>query len=166
MDLLSDLDFQYCGTFASNQCTRVFTYLGRRILFTPDVLRIMSSPHERLSDLCINGIAAILHDTFSHSSYPSSHHARQCVIFTTYDLPMVRYNATDADVWRRTHHLEYWNKRFWILPIHRTHPHLHWVLCCISPYTRELFLFDSLSERSPWKHERKVSISLVCHYHL
>jgi hypothetical protein len=69
---------------------------------------------------------------------------------------MVRYNASDDEVWRRTSGSAYWLKDLWILPIHRPRPVEHWVLCVISPHTRELLLFDSFAECRLWKREIKV----------
>ncbi|KAF8229912.1 hypothetical protein L208DRAFT_1423974 [Tricholoma matsutake] len=74
------------------------------ILFEPKDLCIMESPNERLNDICLNGIAATLHI---------------CVLFTTFDLPMIRYHASNTDICCN----------IWILPIHQTHLSLHWVLC-------------------------------------
>jgi hypothetical protein len=141
-------------------------YLGTRMSFLPDDLRILESSSARLNDVCLNGIASLFVLVFSDPAFPTAHHARRCTLFTTFDLPMIRYNATDADIWRRVKRSEFWNKSIWILPIHRTRPSLHWVMCCISPFTHELFLFDSLSERSPWKREIKVGLDLRCFWFL
>lgn len=67
---------------------------------------------------------------------------------------MIRYNASDDNLWRRTHKLKYWEKDIWIIPIHRASAS-HWVLCCVFLQTREILLFDSFAERHPWKHEVK-----------
>lgn len=156
-DLLERLRFQTFSEFAPSTFQRVFYHTnGARFFFDKRELDIMASPHALLNDICINGIAALLHHRFSLSSDPSSHYSKQCALFSTFDLPMVRYNATDSEIWRRTSKMEYWKKTSWILPIHRSRPALHWVLCCISPHTRELFLFDSFAEHHPWKQETKV----------
>jgi hypothetical protein len=152
-NLLDDLQHQVPGTAVSPQAARIHSYLGTCIYFELKDLAIMDTQNERLNDVCLNGIAATLHTFFDNPTYPRS---RQCVMFTTFDLPMVRYNTSDDDIWRRCHHAEYWSKDVWILPIHRTHPNLHWVLCCIFPHNCELLLFDSLSESSLWKREIKV----------
>jgi Ulp1 family protease len=127
-----------------------------RIMFESKDLHIMRTSSTRLNDTCVNGIATLFHAEFSQASSPSASHSQRCAVFSTHDLPMIRYNAKDDELWRRLHRLEYWNKDFWILPIHRTHPSLHWVLCCISLRTRELFLFDSLSDRLGWRRDTKV----------
>lgn len=116
----------------------------------------MESPTDRLNDICLNGIAATLHTFLSHPTNPSSLPSRRCALFTTFDLLAIRYHASDAEIWRRFRRSEYWSHDLWILPIHRTRPSLHWVLCIISPHSRELLLFDSFSDRLPWKHEIKV----------
>jgi len=149
-NLLDDLRRQLPIADVSLEAARIHCYHGTRILFEPTDLAIMNSQNERLNDVCLNGIAATLHTFFDN---PTS---RQCALFTTFDLPMVRYNASDDDIWRRCHRAEYWSKDVWILPIHRTRPNLHWVLCCIIPHNHELLLFDSLSESYSWKREIKV----------
>ena len=158
MNLLSALQFRTFSSPPSTQCTRMLLYRGGRILFEPKDLHIMESPHERLNDVCLNGIAATLHTFFSESTLPSSSSSRRCALFTTFDLPMIRYNASDPDVWRRFRRSEYWSHETWILPIHRTRPSLHWVLCVIHPHSRQLLLFDSFSDCLPWKHEIKVRL--------
>jgi len=125
-------------------------------MFESKDLYIMQTSSARLNDACLNGIAALFHAEFSQTSSPSMSHSQRCAVFSTHDLPMIRYNAKDDELWRRLHRLEYWNKDFWILPIHRTRPCLHWVFCCISLRTMELFLFDSLSDRLGWRRDTKV----------
>ena len=125
-------------------------------MFESKDLYIMQTSSARLNDTCLNGIAALFHAEFSQASSPSMSHSQRCAVFSTHDLPMIRYNAKDDELWRRLHRLEYWNKDFWILPVHRTHPSLHWVLCCISLHTRQLFLFDSLSDQLGWRRDTKV----------
>lgn len=118
----------------------------------------MKDPCARLNDICLNGIAKYLHVMTSHSSNPASLQSQRCALFSTYDLLMTRYNATDEEVWRRTRKVEYWTKDVWILPIHRSRPAEHWVQCTISIKTRELLLFDSFGEASQWKHEVPVRL--------
>ncbi|KAF8240872.1 hypothetical protein L208DRAFT_1420300 [Tricholoma matsutake] len=103
------------------------------IMFESKDLHIMQTSSAPLNDTCLNGIAALFHAEFSQASSPSI----------------------------RLHQLEYWNKDFWILPVHRTHPSLHWVLCCISLHTRQLFLFDSLSDQLGWRHDTKDIMCLI-----
>jgi hypothetical protein len=140
-------------------------YQSGRILFEPKDLHIMESPHKRLNDICLNGISATLHTFFSKSTNPSSLSSRRCALFTTHDLPMVRYNASDADIWQRFRRSEYWCHDLWILPIHRTRPSLHWVLCVIYPHSRQLLLFDSFSDHLPWKYEIKVRLNIGSVHH-
>jgi hypothetical protein len=125
-------------------------------MFESKDLYIMQTSSTCLNDTCLNGIAALFHAEFSQASFPSMSHSQQCAIFSMHDLPMIQYNGKDDELWRRLHWLEYWNKDCWILPVHRTHPSLHWVLCCISLHTRQLFLFDSLSDQLGWRHDTKV----------
>ncbi|KAF8232942.1 hypothetical protein L208DRAFT_1158555, partial [Tricholoma matsutake] len=73
------------------------------------------------------------------------------------------YHASNTDIWQHFHHSECWSCDIWILPIHQTHPSLHWVLCVISPHSRKLLLFDSFSDCLPWKHKIKEIMQLVLH---
>ncbi|KAF9457042.1 hypothetical protein BDZ94DRAFT_1176434 [Collybia nuda] len=126
------------------------------IAFSVDDIAIMENPTAWLNDTCINGIARYLHATLSHATSPVSRYSSQCALFSTFDLLMIRYNASDEEIWRRTRKLEYWSKDVWILPIHRRTPK-HWVVCTIHLSSRKLYLFDSFAARAPWKHEIQVS---------
>jgi hypothetical protein len=87
-------------------------------------------------------------------------------VFSTFDLPRIRYNAADDMLWRNTSWMRYWEKDVWVLPIHRPSGVGHWVVCIIYLSRKELHLFDSLAERKPWKQDVKVgSLSLSCDVH-
>jgi hypothetical protein len=115
---------------------------GQITLFSSNDITLLASPGIRLNDVCINGGAALLHALYG--GIDPDHFA----IFTTFDIPRIRCNATDADLWRNTRHQAYWSKKIWILPIHLPN---HWVLCTINTDTSELFLFDSLAAKQPWR---------------
>jgi hypothetical protein len=155
-DPFQSLRFQTFAPPFPSSVPRVFRHPMGNVRFSADDLAIMGNPSGRLNDICLNGIAKYLHVFFSDPSLPTSYHSRRCALYSTYDLLMMRYNATDEEIWRRMHKLEYWTKDVWILPIHRSRPAEHWVLCTISLPTRELCLFDSFAEASPWKHELPV----------
>ena len=95
----------------------------------------MQNTSARLNDVCVNGLAQIFRSMYSERTHSVSTSANRCTLFSTYDLPMVRYRAQDADFWHRTRSTEYWAKDIWILLIHRPRPVEHWVLCIISPHT-------------------------------
>ena len=59
----------------------------RRLLFGPEDVVILANPTSCLSDMCINGCITLL---FSSIKPPNSRHF---AVFSTYDLPPVRYNA-------------------------------------------------------------------------
>src|SRR5262245_58887125 len=59
----------------------------------PDLHRFRST--EMLNDVCINGGAALLQDHFSLFDT-----CRRCAILSTHELPRVRYQALDNDLWR------------------------------------------------------------------
>ncbi|KAG1864624.1 hypothetical protein C8R48DRAFT_601821 [Suillus tomentosus] len=121
--------------------------------FEPRDISFLASPTAFLNDVCINGCAVLLQMDMPNSDV---------AIFSTFDLPRIRYHATDNMLWRNTHWTCYWEKDVWVLPIHRPAHVGHWVVCVIYLSTKELRLFDSLAERKPWKHDVKDIMKLVC----
>jgi len=118
-NLLRDLQTQLHNCInASTDSTRVFTYRGVWMSFLLGGLHILESPSARLNDVCLNGIATLFHLIFADPACPTAHHVNRCALFTTFDLLMIRYNAFDADMWRRVKHTKFWSKDFWIHPIH------------------------------------------------
>ncbi|KAG6849090.1 hypothetical protein H0H93_011358, partial [Arthromyces matolae] len=151
--LLQQLDFQTFTDFAPPNLQRCLYFEGTRILFDARDIAIMKSPTQMLNDTCINGLASLLQYRLSDPSHVNSHLAAQGAIFNTFDLPLLQTPITDVDLWRRVHKTEYWAKQFWILPIHRPAPALHWVVCCIVPGSRRILLFDSLAGKEAWVSE-------------
>ena len=123
-----------------------------RLTFEVKDIEILSSNTALLNDTCINGCAALL-----YSEYLSPF-ANQITIFSTHDLPRVRYNTTDDVIWRNVKWSRYWEKSIWILPIHRPG---HWVVCIIDVAARRLLLSDSFAEKRPWKKDVPVSMFLM-----
>jgi len=121
-----------------------------RQTFLPSDASILASPDIQLNDTCINGCAALLYSAFLPSS-------SSCAILSTHNLPRIRFQADDDLIWHNVSWTRFWEKSVWILPIHRTLPVGHWVLCTINLPSRQLFLFDSLAEQKPWKRDIKVS---------
>ncbi|KAG2054503.1 hypothetical protein BDR06DRAFT_1049502 [Suillus hirtellus] len=121
--------------------------------FEPRDISFLASPTAFLNDVCINGCAVLLQMDMPNSDV---------AIFSTFDLPRIRYHATDDMLWRNTHWMCYWEKDVWVLPIHRPAHVGHWVVCVIYLSTKELRLFDSLAEHKPWKHDVKDIMKLVC----
>ena len=118
------------------------------IQFGLEDLEILINPTALLNDVCINGGAALLQHLLSVKNLPSAMHSQRCALFSTFDLLRIRSGASDDDLWRNVEFTRYWEKDVCILPIHRPHTR-HWVLCCISYKTCELFLFDSLAAECP-----------------
>ena len=112
-------------------------------------------PTKMLNDVCINGCAALLQEHFSSLENGTTTFSRRCAIFSTYDLPRVRYQGYEDGLWRNTYKLKYWEKDVWILPIHRPEA-LHWVLCVADLRAHQLFLFDSFAELRPWEEDVPV----------
>ncbi|KAG9316921.1 hypothetical protein JVU11DRAFT_3001 [Chiua virens] len=123
--------------------------------FAPKDVDILGSPGARLNDTCLNGCAALLHQKFCPSE-PSPF-----ALFSTHDLPHVRYHADDDELWRHMSRTRYWEKRVWILPIHRPSSWGHWVLCSIHLDEQHIVLFDSLAEPSPWKRDLPVIMDFL-----
>ncbi|KIJ58586.1 hypothetical protein HYDPIDRAFT_34030 [Hydnomerulius pinastri MD-312] len=117
------------------------------LTFEPKDIEILRSKEARLNDVCVNGCAVLL---FSRYLSP---HSNQIAIFSTHDLPRIRYNASDDVLWCNTSWTKYWEKSIWILPIHQPSLCGHWVLCTIDLTSQRLFLFDSLAEQRPWKND-------------
>ncbi|KII90983.1 hypothetical protein PLICRDRAFT_67778, partial [Plicaturopsis crispa FD-325 SS-3] len=128
---------------------------SRGACFEPSDLRILASPTARLNDNCMNGGARLLH---SLSSAPN---ASRCAILSTFELVRIRDKSTDDVLWRNIRRSSYWLKDIWIVPIHRTSPVGHWVLCTIYPRRSELFLFDSLCGRRAWSSDVETIMELV-----
>lgn len=124
----------------------------------PDLNRLASST-SRLNDVCLNGGAAVLQNFYSSPTLCSAPHSLRCAILSTFDLPRVRYRASDQDLWRNIRHSSYWSKDTWIIPIHRSRPAEHWVLAIASITSQNVYLFDSFAEAYPWRKEVKV-----CYY--
>jgi hypothetical protein len=143
----------------SDKVTRVLRGVDGRLIvkFDPSDLARLGSPVACLNDVCINGGATLLQNVYSSPINPTSEHCQRCAIMSTFDLPRIRYNFSDDDLWRSIQRTAYWLKDIWVIPIHRSHPAEHWVLCTASLETRELFLFDSFGIPSQWKQDIQVS---------
>lgn len=126
-------------------------------------IALLASPTACLNDTCINRCTVLL---FSKLKSVVTGH---CTLLTSYDLPRIRYNASDDILWRNISYTCYWEKDIWILPIHRPSNIGHWVLCVIRFSSKELHLFDSLAEKKPWKNDIKVSLlmsRILCEAHV
>ncbi|KAG1887308.1 hypothetical protein F4604DRAFT_1917113 [Suillus subluteus] len=84
-------------------------------VFEPRDQSFLAQPTARLNDTCINGCAALL-----YSEILTNSHVQPCAIFSTHDLPRIRYKASDEILWRNTAWTSFWDKDVWILPIHRS----------------------------------------------
>ncbi|KAG6810053.1 hypothetical protein H0H92_013548 [Tricholoma furcatifolium] len=158
-NLLRELELK-APTVGSLEQSHSFPYRRGSVVFSPRELQILQSPKGRLNDICINGICTLLAQQYSQPMRPSVSSARRCTVFSTYDLPMMQNNASDAEIWRRTRHTEYWSHEVWILPIHRPAT-LHWVMCTIYLTHGQIYIFDSLAEQQPWKKELQDVVSFV-----
>ncbi|KII84489.1 hypothetical protein PLICRDRAFT_117716 [Plicaturopsis crispa FD-325 SS-3] len=139
------------------QFSRVFTRdnNSRGACFETNDLQILASATARLNDNCMNGSARLL------QSLSSAPNVSRCAIFSTFELVRIRDKASDDILWRNTRRLSYWLKDIWIVPIHRTTPVGHWVLCTVYPRQRELFLFDSLCGQRAWSSDIESIMELI-----
>ncbi|KAF8907605.1 hypothetical protein CPB84DRAFT_1843822 [Gymnopilus junonius] len=120
-------------------------------LFSEKELQMLSTWHALLNDICINGIAMILHDILALDPNRGCH-VINSTIFTTYKLNRIRYKAPDPELWCNMHRTEYWTKETWILPIHRP-AEQYWVLAVLHLTWREVYLYDSLARNACWKRD-------------
>ena len=119
-------------------------------LFTPEDVVILANPTGCLNDVCINGCIRLLFSLIKPSG------ADHFAIFSTHDLLRIQHDACDDSLWRGTRHAMFWSKDTWIIPIHRSSPVGHWVLCIAHFPRRELRLFDSLAEEKRWPADVQV----------
>ncbi|KAJ6494212.1 hypothetical protein C8R45DRAFT_824346 [Mycena sanguinolenta] len=129
----------------------------------PDLQRI-ATPTGRLNSFGLNGVAAALQSFIGHSTHgniagtvPT---AAACAVLSTYDLTRVRYKAADDEVWRHASPTRYWEKKLWLLPIHRPADQ-HWVFVAVSVPDQQLYFFDSLGERQGWRRDLRDVMILV-----
>jgi hypothetical protein len=129
----------------------------RPLEITPRDLAPFLRHNGRLNGFGLNGVAASVHTLSSGDFSPTKATANQCAVFSTYDLPCVRYKGSDPDLWRLVSPTQYWEKPLWLIPIHR--PQLeHWVLVVVVVPTRELFFFDSMASRRGWRKDLHVRL--------
>ncbi|KAF8166444.1 hypothetical protein K438DRAFT_1616889 [Mycena galopus ATCC 62051] len=121
-----------------------------------DMEEISSSDAGRLNSFGLNGIAGALLNVFERTSRS----AGLCALLSTYDLPRVRFKASDEELWRNWHHTQYWDKRLWLLPIHRLTDE-HWVFVVVSLQQQQLFFFDSLGQRKGWRRDIRDTMVLI-----
>lgn len=131
-----------------------------------DTFQQFISPTALLNDNSVNGIAILLQTTLSDQKQDDPHASEQfdaasIAILSTHDLVRIRYGATDDTIWKALKSTEFWERRVWILPIHRPDVN-HWVVCVIYPDQKRLHLFDSFAERIPWNVDVNVCILIIC----
>ncbi|KAJ7845678.1 hypothetical protein B0H13DRAFT_1647204, partial [Mycena leptocephala] len=125
-----------------------------------DDLDTLTNPRGRLTGSCLNGVAAALHAFFSRPDSPCRLEAANCAVLSTLDLHRIRFNFSDAEVWRFLSPTMFWEKTTWLLPIHRRAEE-HWVLPVIPVYQRRVFIFDSLASKSGWRRDLKDIMTLI-----
>ncbi|KAG0697549.1 hypothetical protein DFH29DRAFT_1003608 [Suillus ampliporus] len=76
-------------------------------VFEPRDIGFLAHLTAFLNDVCINGCAVLLQKDMPNPAV---------AVFSTYDLPRIRYNAADDMLWRNTSWMRYWEKDVWVLP--------------------------------------------------
>ncbi|TFK20686.1 hypothetical protein FA15DRAFT_759211 [Coprinopsis marcescibilis] len=122
-----------------------------RFQFTSHEMGMLTS-NSWLNDECVNGIAALLLEC---SPYPGSFG-----LFSTHHLPMVQYDASDAEIWRQTRTTDYWKKSAWIFPIHLP-IRRHWVLAIVYPNEQHILMFDSFGATRNLQQEVNSVVDFV-----
>ena len=117
-------------------------------------LQILSSRTSFLNDICMNGLPKLLQALFARDLRHQVSSSK-CAIFSTYDLNRIRYRASDAELWRNTRRLKFWEKDVWIIPIHRPQER-HWVLAVLYLQFKEVHVFDSLAGKLSWHSDIEV----------
>ncbi|KAJ6606334.1 hypothetical protein DFH09DRAFT_896986 [Mycena vulgaris] len=159
---LNRLNFTLLTPIESRSTTRVVVPQDGRPrceIEASDWARIQS-PTGRLNGHLLNGLAASLLNILSHPTSMYTESASKCAVLSTYDLPRVRYHASDAELWRHVSPSRYWEKDLWLIPIHRPNEE-HWVLVVASIRQQQLWFFDSFSQRRGWRPDLQDVMRLI-----
>ncbi|KAJ7871711.1 hypothetical protein B0H14DRAFT_2502920 [Mycena olivaceomarginata] len=134
---------------------------GRSTLkFDVDDQRRISAPTGRLNGFGLNALAASLLNVFSEPYSPMETFAKNCAVFSTYDLPRIHNNRSNELVWRHAHPTAFWDKPVWLIPIHRPREE-HWVLVVAYIRQQRLVFFDSLGETGGWRRDLQDVMRLI-----
>ena len=125
------------------------------LTFEAHELAILASPTAWLNDWCINGCIPLLFSIIQPAQ------TSRFAVLSTHELPRIRHDIPDHEIWRVTSRTRFWTKDCWIIPIHRPAPENHWVLCIADFSRRELRLFDSLAHQKPWESDVPVRFRLL-----
>ncbi|KAJ7832793.1 hypothetical protein B0H14DRAFT_3711922, partial [Mycena olivaceomarginata] len=119
-----------------------------------DIARFQS-PTGRLCGFGLNGVAAALLELFTRTGES----ARQCALFSTYDLPRVHFRCSNSELWRVISPSKYWEKNLWLIPIHRRDEQ-HWVFVLVDVYAERIYFFDSLGGDN-WRPDLRLVMLLI-----
>jgi hypothetical protein len=138
---------------------RIVVALDDRPNHTLEALDVdhIRSPTGRLNNWALNGLAASLLSIYGHPTSPFAAMANRCAVLSTFDLHRVHFRASDTSLWRHLSPTKYWEKRLWLLPIHRPDDE-HWVFVAVAVHQQQLFFFDSLAQRQGWRKDLRVRI--------
>ncbi|KAJ7802891.1 hypothetical protein B0H14DRAFT_3488023 [Mycena olivaceomarginata] len=123
-------------------------------------LRRLHSATGRLNDVALNGGAAALLNIYDQPHSPYAGSAGDCALLSTFDLHRIHYKASDAVLWRNLSHTTYWEKRLWLIPIHRPKDQ-HWVIVVAAVHEERLFFLDSLGEWRGWRQDIQDVMLLI-----
>ncbi|KAJ7482778.1 hypothetical protein FB451DRAFT_1129761 [Mycena latifolia] len=162
-DMLANPEAEEESTGVEADIKRIVLGLdGRpRIEIEPDDISRIQSSNGRLNGLTINALAAAFLNLLGYPTSPHAESANKCAIFSTYDLPRIRYKASDDALWGFVNHTKYWEKALWLIPIHRVDEE-HWVLAVVDVGHQQIFFFDSLAVRARgWRQDIRDIMILI-----
>ncbi|KAI0628590.1 hypothetical protein C8Q77DRAFT_1067705 [Trametes polyzona] len=130
-------------------------------IFPPNDLDRLRQPQAMLSDDCINSGAEAL---LRYYAIPIN---RRPAILSTRLMSLHRADADDDSVWRDTSRTKYWERHYWIVPIHRLSPAAHWTLAVVYPHKdpQQIAYFDSFASQSTWEADVKDVYKMVYRLH-
>ncbi|KAJ7463706.1 hypothetical protein FB451DRAFT_1139435 [Mycena latifolia] len=125
-----------------------------------DIYRIQC-PTGQLTGFGINALSAAFLNMLGNPGSLHAETANKCAVFSTYDLPRIRYKLSDDALWGYVQHTKYWEKNLWLIPIHRVDEE-HWVLAVVDLGNQQILFFDSLALRAGgWRQDIRDVMVLI-----
>ncbi|EMD34765.1 hypothetical protein CERSUDRAFT_54749 [Gelatoporia subvermispora B] len=142
-------------------CNRILprSATSPRIVFTTDDYSRLADPDALLNSDCINECAVLLQRNISTPM------ARNCAIFSTYDVVSANQSNDGGALMRSVKRMPYWERNIWLIPIHR--PGYggagvgHWTLVVVDIPQRILYQFDSFADETQWRGDVQQAWTLV-----
>ncbi|KAJ7435827.1 hypothetical protein FB451DRAFT_1461458 [Mycena latifolia] len=127
----------------------------------PEDISRIQCPTGRLTGFGINALSAAFLNMLGNPGSLHAETANKCAVFSTYDLPRIRYKLSDDALWGYVQHTKYWEKDLWLIPIHRVDEE-HWVLAVVDLGNQQILFFDSLALRAGgWRQDIRDVMVLI-----